>query len=105
MKHTKVEEMKDRKEKEVAFDAIVEGLDSLVDLSSDKINPDYYTKGIDTVDYIISHSMNYLEGNLVKYVTRYKFKNGLEDLLKARWYLDRLIKDYNEKGVKDETRE
>jgi glutamate mutase epsilon subunit len=49
--------------------------------------------------------MNYLEGNLVKYVTRYKFKNGLEDLLKARWYLDRLIEDYNEKGVKDETRE
>ena len=97
--------MKDRKEKEVAFDAIVEGLDSLVDLSSDKINPDYYTKGIDCIDYIISHSMNYLEGNLVKYVTRYKFKNGLEDLLKARWYLDRLIEDYNEKGVKDETRE
>ena len=71
----------------------------------EKINPDYYTKGIDTVDYIISHSMNYLEGNLVKYITRYKFKNGLEDLLKARWYLDRLIEDYNEKGVKDETRE
>ena len=96
--------MKDRKEKEIAFDAIVEGLDSLVDQSSDKINPDYYTKGIDTVDYIISHSMNYLEGNLVKYVTRYKFKNGLEDQLKARWYLDRLIKDYNEKGVEDEAR-
>ena len=70
----------------------------------EKINPDYYTKGIDCIDYIISHSMNYLEGNLVKYVTRYKFKNGLEDLLKARWYLDRLIKDYNEKGVEDEAR-
>ena len=49
--------------------------------TKDKINPDYYTKGIDCIDYIISHSMNYLEGNLVKYVTRYKFKNGLEDLL------------------------
>jgi len=64
----------------------------------EKINPDYYTKGIETIDYIISHSMNYLEGNLVKYVTRYKHKNGLEDLLKAKWYLDRLIKNYNEKG-------
>ena len=70
----------------------------------EKINPDYYTKGIDCIDYIISHSMNYIEGNLVKYVTRYKFKNGLEDLLKAKWYLDRLIKDYNEKGEEDETR-
>ena len=72
--------------------------------TKDKINPDYYTKGIETIDYIISHSMNYLEGNLVKYVTRYKHKNGLEDLLKAKSYLDRLIKNYNEKGVKDETR-
>ena len=72
--------------------------------TKDKINPDYYTKGIDCIDYIISHSMNYLEGNLVKYVTRYKFKNGLEDLLKARWYLDRLIEITISEGVKDEAR-
>ena len=72
--------------------------------TKDKINPDYYTKGIDTVDYIISHSMNYLEGNLVKYVTRYKFKNGLEDLLKAKWYLDRLIEITISEGEKDEAR-
>ena len=52
---------------------------------------------------IISHSMNYLEGNLVKYVTRYKFKNGLEDLLKAKWYLDRLIEITIREGEKDET--
>jgi len=70
----------------------------------EKINPDYYTKGIETTDYIISHSMNYLEGNLVKYVTRYKFKNGLEDLLKAKWYLDRLIEITISEGEKDETR-
>ena len=70
----------------------------------EKINPDYYTKGIDCIDYIISHSMNYLEGNLVKYVTRYKFKNGLEDLLKAKWYLDRLIEITISEGEKDETR-
>ena len=70
----------------------------------DKINPDYYTKGIDCIDYIISHSMNYLEGNLVKYVTRYKFKNGLEDLLKAKWYLDRLIEITISEGEKDEAR-
>jgi hypothetical protein len=47
--------------------------------------------------------MNYLEGNLVKYVTRYKFKNGLEDLLKAKWYLDRLIEITIREGEKDET--
>ena len=59
---------------------------------SDKINPPYYRKGIETTDYIVSHSMNYLEGNIIKYVTRYKDKGGLEDLKKAEWYLTRLIK-------------
>ena len=59
---------------------------------SDKINPTYYRKGIETTDYIVSHSMNYVEGNIIKYVTRYKYKGGLEDLKKAEWYLTRLIK-------------
>ena len=59
---------------------------------SDNINPAYYRKGIETTDYIVSHSINYLEGNIIKYVTRYKDKGGLEDLKKAEWYLTRLIK-------------
>ena len=58
---------------------------------NDNINPTYYRKGIETTDYIVSHSMNYLEGNIIKYVTRYKDKGGLEDLKKAEWYLARLI--------------
>ena len=60
---------------------------------SDNINPTYYRKGIETTDYIVSHSMNYLEGNIIKYVTRYKDKGGLEDLKKAEWYLARLIQE------------
>ena len=59
---------------------------------SDNINPDYYRKGIETTDYIQSHSMNYLEGNIIKYVTRHKSKGGVDDLRKAEWYLTRLIK-------------
>ena len=31
-------------------------------------------------------------GNALKYATRYKLKNGLEDLKKARWYLDKIIR-------------
>lgn len=42
-------------------------------------------------DYIIANNLGYLEGNIVKYVTRYKHKNGVEDLKKARHYLDKLI--------------
>jgi hypothetical protein len=33
----------------------------------------------------------YLQGNIMKYLWRYRYKNGTEDLKKARWYLDRLI--------------
>jgi hypothetical protein len=46
--------------------------------------------------------MNFLEGNVVKYVTRYRMKNGLEDLEKAKWYLDRLIRDYNKREEDNE---
>ena len=58
---------------------------------SDKINPPYYNKSIETTDYILAHNLGYLEGNIIKYVTRYKEKNGIEDLYKAKQYLDRLI--------------
>ena len=33
----------------------------------------------------------YLQGNIAKYLWRYKYKNGLEDLKKAQWYLNKLI--------------
>lgn len=33
----------------------------------------------------------YLQGNIMKYLWRYRYKNGTEDLKKARWYLDKLI--------------
>lgn len=54
-------------------------------------HPNHYNEGIEAWDYIISHNMNFLEGNIVKYITRYKHKNGLEDLKKVRQYLDKLI--------------
>ena len=58
----------------------------------DNINrPPHYNQGIETTDYIISNDMGFCEGNVVKYVTRYKLKGGLEDLKKAKWYLDKLI--------------
>ncbi len=61
----------------------------------DPINPTHYAfdEGvIECIDYIESHAFDFVEGNVIKYVTRYQHKNGTEDLKKARWYLDRLIK-------------
>ena len=63
--------------------------------TTDPTNPCYYGHDeavIECIEYIESHAFDFLEGNVIKYVTRYQNKNGSEDLMKARWYLDRLIK-------------
>ena len=54
-------------------------------------HPEHYTKGIEMWDYAYSQNLNFFEGNVIKYVTRWRHKNGIEDLLKAKQYLDRLI--------------
>ena len=62
------------------------------------ITPEHYKKWwIEPIDYIISNNLDFLEWNIIKYVSRYKFKNWLEDLEKAKFYLERLIKEY---GIK-----
>ena len=50
------------------------------------------------IDYIDSWDFNFTIGNIIKYVSRHRHKaNPLEDLKKAKWYLDRLIKKYEDK--------
>lgn len=57
-----------------------------------KTHPEHYAQqGIEPIDYIEANKLNFSEGNVVKYVTRHRKKNGKEDLLKARWYINRLI--------------
>lgn len=51
----------------------------------------YVNSSIQPWDYIIANNLGYLEGNVVKYVSRYKTKNGVQDLQKAKHYLDKLI--------------
>ena len=59
---------------------------------TDLVNhPNHYNKGIECLDFIDSWKMDFTEGNIIKYVTRYKYRNGLQDLEKAKVYLDRLI--------------
>jgi hypothetical protein len=54
-------------------------------------HPTHYNVGIEVWDYTTSHKLDFLEGNVVKYVTRWRHKNGLQDLYKAKQYLDKLI--------------
>lgn len=51
----------------------------------------YKDMPIQPLDYIVKNGLGFCEGNVVKYVSRYKAKGGVEDLKKARHYLDVLI--------------
>jgi hypothetical protein len=51
----------------------------------------YVTKGIQPVEYIHANNLGFCEGNVVKYVTRWKDKNGVADLRKAIHYIELLI--------------
>jgi hypothetical protein len=57
----------------------------------------YKDKSIQPWDYIIANDLGYLEGNVVKYVSRWKNKNGIEDLKKAQHYLAKLLEVANAK--------
>jgi len=60
-------------------------------------HPIYYNQGIEMWDYAYTHNLDFFEGNIVKDVTRWKHKNGLQDLLKAKEYLDKLIQNEQKK--------
>lgn len=57
-------------------------------------SPSHYNQGnIETIDKIldtVEDPASYLLGNIIKYVSRYKHKNGIQDLDKAEWYLNKL---------------
>ena len=64
---------------------------SSFEAKNSKIKPSYYGTGIDVFDSCLRHNLTFMKGNVIKYVTRYKNKNGIEDLEKAKEYIDRLI--------------
>tara|TARA_R110000772_G_scaffold64044_1_gene143209 strand:- start:136 stop:387 length:252 start_codon:yes stop_codon:yes gene_type:complete len=69
------------------------------DFDSDMVNhpPHYGTGSIECIDYIEDflteeEYIGYLRGNIAKYLHRWRYKNGIEDLKKAQWYGNRLMK-------------
>jgi hypothetical protein len=66
-------------------------------------HPDHYNKnGIEVIDIIMAYELGFCLGNVLKYVLRAKFKgHKLEDLKKAKWYLQYYIK-YLERGEDSE---
>lgn len=83
-------------------------MDEKKTIGHDAVNhPRHYTQGgvecIDAIQAAVNNLVGpeaWLTGSAIKYLWRWKMKNGLEDLQKAQFYLDRLIKLVDE----DETR-
>lgn len=58
----------------------------------------YKNKAIQPIEYIFANKLGFAEGNIVKYITRWKDKDGVKDLEKIKHYCDLLIA--KEKGTK-----
>jgi Protein of unknwon function (DUF3310) len=56
--------------------------------------PDYYegSNGMQPFDVIDAFGLDFYEGNVIKYIVRWRKKGGIADLRKARTYLDQVIK-------------
>ena len=88
------------------YDQMKKSIDDATPAEWDKVSkhdpvgqPDHYNRGAIEAIEAIKASMHpqeykgYLKGNCLKYLWRYEYKNGVEDLRKARVYLDWLIKE------------
>lgn len=61
-------------------------------MSANNTGPGHYKdKPLQVWDCVIANNLGYLEGNVVKYVSRWRQKGGVEDLRKAKHYIEKLI--------------
>ena len=74
-------------EEDEVFDALAQGNA----LEKQVAGSHYKDLPIQPVEYIHANAMGYLEGNVVKYVSRWRKKNGIADLEKAKHYIELLI--------------
>jgi hypothetical protein len=57
-----------------------------------QIGGSHYSKGeIQPIQYIHANNLGFIEGNVVKYISRWRDKNGIQDLEKIKHYIDLLI--------------
>lgn len=78
----------------------------MIEKVAGKVNhPSHYNfnkkETIDIIDDFCTDEefIGFLKGNILKYIHRYSYKNGLEDLNKAKWYIEKLISLQEKKPV------
>ena len=70
----------------------LEGGDKMEEANKNVSHPNHYNQGIEAIDIIESWDLNFSLGNAIKYILRSPYKGKqIEDLEKARWYIDREI--------------
>ena len=80
-----------------------EGMEDAGDLLAKQIGGNHYKRACQPWEIIDEWQLCYYSGNVLKYLLRYKYKNGVEDLEKAKHYLEYLIK--KEKDAATATRD
>ena len=90
------------KQEEAEFE-IEELFDDIGDVEDYVNSPPHYGQGrIECIEYIKDFLSDdeytgYLRGNIAKYLHRWRYKNGVEDLKKAQWYLEALVQQQSRK--------
>ena len=64
-----------------------------------QIGGNHYKASIECWDFILANNLGYLEGTAIKYLTRYKKKNGVEYLKKAIHFIEKLIEIETASGM------
>ena len=62
-----------------------------METTKQQVGGDHYMTAIQPIEYILANKLDFCEGNIVKYATRWKNKGGIEDLEKIKHYCDFLI--------------
>lgn len=85
--------------------SVIEGKEKFEEPKKDNINPSHYRNGkVECIDALESATINktgleaVCTANVIKYLWRYEDKNGLEDIKKAQWYLNKLISHVESKS-------
>ena len=60
--------------------------------------PDHYRTDIQPIEYIVANNMGFCEGNVIKYISRWEMKGGIDDLEKAKHYIEMLIEQENKRN-------
>jgi hypothetical protein len=60
-----------------------------VSANNSQVGGDHYRSGVQHWDYVVANGLDYFQAQIIKYVTRWRKKGGVEDLDKARHFLEK----------------